>query len=114
MEEHPKARRRIHFSLRTMLVLVTLLCISLSGWQWLVTRSARFEEVCSKHWFLARKAQTVVIQNQANNGTSEEFMSRVYSHRDYHMKMYKKYYHASLYPWESLSEDPPEPQYPYE
>ena len=114
------------FSLRTLLVTVTILSVvcAIGGGLW--NRSVRFQELCDYHnshanTFFASPSPLYLTGDESSEGLAAmEKLRREYQFelerevtwRLYHAEMAKKYSAAAKKPWLIVPDDPPEPPRP--
>jgi hypothetical protein len=114
--ENPKPRRWFRFGLRTMLVLVTVVCISLSGWIWtknlVESRGREFDLLEGLHWAAKKRSSPFWLPDNTPNEDVHRYEKYVKEYRAYHSELHEKYSNASRYPWLPVEPDGPEPQPP--
>src|SRR5690242_11665602 len=121
MEANSLTRRRwFHFRLRTLLVLVSVLCIGIASMKWLRQREEAFLNLHQEHlhqtqmeaWFLLEKTPTNYNRQRLPRKMEQPFIDYADAYEKYHEQLSRKYSYAWAHPWLPVEPDPPEPKMP--
>ena len=104
---------RPRFSLRTLLLAVTVVAVGCGAWVWanakLEARRSRFELLMYYHF------SKIIAGTRCSGPKSycDEYFEKYHAFTDYHSKMGEKYEAAYYKPWMPVATDPPEPESPF-
>jgi hypothetical protein len=93
---------RFRFTVRLLLILVTLVALGLGLDGWMVRRSARFRRLVDHH--------ALVGGQSVEWGPGHCGMAVSTPRSLYHWELVAKYQHAARYPWFPVESDLPEPK----